>query len=276
MKIDFRPLDVDDWLGRKHVRGVYVSQEVFQTDLLNRALVALHEQRGHDQKRTKDLLWYLWEDAQTNPMPYGEKLDFGTQGHNTFVDCVRKNHTVAALSLLRQLRMEQVLLAHLRHNFGRDVGEKAQAIADGYRDPKLKVGMHINGVPAEEGHWIFRMTGEELLAHTPDIYWYFNEFLNVPYMVDADLLGPARLIVATSYSMKELERLRSDTMLPLHLFAVSTQFNHEIEDWRSAYLMRQTQMIFIELTGYTNGQFGMDRREAQEFHYRDWATKKRA
>lgn len=276
MKITLRPLATDDWLGRKHVRGVYASQEVFQADLLNRALIELHEQRGHEPKRTKALLWYMWEDAQTNPLPHGDKLEFDRLAHDAFAECVSANHTVAALSLLRQVRMEQVMLAHLRHNFGRDLGEKAQAIVDGYHDQKLKVGMHVNGVPAEEGHWIYAMTGEELLEHTPDIYWYFNEFLNVPYMVDAKLLRPARLIVATSYSMKELERLRSDTMLPLHLFAVSTQFNHEIEDWRSQYLMRQTQMIFIELTGYANGQFGMDRRDAMEFHHRDWNTKKRA
>ncbi len=256
MNIKLKPLTVEDYLGRKHVRGVYASQEVFQVDMLNRALVELCKERRAEKVVTfmKD----LWVDTQKPPFPHKDHIaiTFDEPTERAYEACVQAYHPVVALSLLRLARIEQLHVGFIEmfaSKFGPETLEHARGIVGEYVADNLKIGMYVNGTPVEDTmRGIFQLTGKDILKERPEIDWYFGEFLNTPYAVQADLIFPAQLILAKCYAVRDLERLMSRKLMKDGEPSIIMEIITKLESLRYEYLFRQTQWAFIELSGFTN------------------------
>lgn len=268
MKITLQPLKVEDWLGRKFVRGLYVTQEMFQTDMLNRILVELCAEG--ETGRVRGFMHHMREDARCSPL-YDEapKLDFDGPTLRAFEACVQAGHPVLALSLLRLARTENLIIALCHDKFGRGMGEEMQVVKAEHMDGDLKVGLHVGGKPVGRMSRVFKLTGKQLLAETPMADWSC-EFLTIPYAVEAGLLLPARVILAKCHAVRALEKLYSDKMLKDGYVSFSIELSDRLEAWRYEHLFRQTQFACIELAGFINVQHGLSRGAARDFMHRDW------
>lgn len=178
-------------------------------------------------------------------------------------DALSAHNSIVALSLLRLVRAEQLMIEAMSGPFP-DMADKAQEIIKGYVFPGLELGLYVGGeLIADTCVKVFQASGEKLLEQTPDYDWSFNEFLVLPYAVESGLLYAAQMIVAKSYSLKALQQMYLDCMLRESDSHIKYRDAADLmESKRYAYLDRQIQTTFIYLTGFANGQYGMGREEA--------------
>lgn len=266
MQYTQQPMKVEDFLGRKHVRGVFVDQSLFEMDMLNRVLVQLFLQRP--VKASSHLMDDWLQKAQENPSGRNCRpllLDDKTQ--EAYEACCAGSNTIAAASLLRVARMEQVFLHLFSVNFCRDMHDEAMKISQSHIADNFTVAMHVNGKPVEGGRRIFELSGEEVLAEKPDAYWYDAEYLNLPYVIENGLTLVGQVIIAKSCAVKRLKELLEFKILKDGHMEYGDQMMGQVENLRHAYLRWQISSAFIRLSGYRNAQSGdMTKSEARDYH----------
>lgn len=256
MKYTQQSLAIENSLTKPHIRGIDVTQYLFEADMLNRALFQLSQQSSQNYQTS--LLEDCYFKAQEAIRP-NKTFQWDPKTLAAYSQCLESANTIAGVSLLRIARLERILLGELEHYFKRDsdVFQKALTIERDHHSSEFALNNYIgNHSDFEKSRKIYALSGAEILAEKPNNFASFSEYLNLPYIVENKLLSVAHLIIAKSYAVRDLEKLVSQTFSEDGYSAFSHEIFTHIEKWRYDYLLWQKSATFVRLTGSSNAQYG--------------------